>query len=250
MTTSEMTPADIAACTCGGHNSGMGWGGDWSAWIIIFVLFAAFNNGNGGLFGGGNNANNGYALATDFATLERKLDGVNAGLCDGFYAINTGLLNGFSGVQQTLCQGFAGVNTALVQQGFETRLGTQNLASQLANCCCDIREGISGVNYNLASQANMLSRGIENGFSTTNYNMATQNCQTLTAIDKVGDRIIDYLASEKAQSLRDENFALKLAASQAQQNNYLIHQLRPIPEPAYIVPNPNCCYSSCGSCGC
>ena len=33
--------SDIAAATGNnGNNSGMGWGGDWSAWIIIFLIFA------------------------------------------------------------------------------------------------------------------------------------------------------------------------------------------------------------------
>ena len=73
----------------------------------------------------------------------------------------------------------------------------------------------------------------------------------LQAIDKVGDRIIDYLANEKAQTLRDENQALRLAASQQAQNNYIVSQLRqPCPIPAYTVPNPNCCYNTgCSSCG-
>ena len=43
-----------------------------------------------------------------------------------------------------------------------------------------------------------------------------------------------------------------LAASQAAQNSYLIKQLRPCPEPAYIVPNPYCCYTTpqVNTCGC
>lgn len=64
------------------------------------------------------------------------------------------------------------------------------------------------------------------------------HCATLQALDKVGDRIIDYLAADKAQALRDENFTLKLAASQQAQSNYLVNQLRPCPVPAYITCNP------------
>ena len=44
-----------------------------------------------------------------------------------------------------------------------------------------------------------------------------------------------------------ENTNLKFAASQAAQNTYLINQLRePCPVPAYVVPNPNCCYNTFG----
>jgi hypothetical protein len=96
------------------------------------------------------------------------------------------------------------------------------------------------------------------------FDAQAYNCNTLQAIDKVGDRIIDYLANEKAQALRDENFALRLAASQAKQNEYLVERLNPNPwpPPAYVVQPPqqvtfptNCCgtvnYASngCGGCG-
>ena len=262
----------IPTMDVGGNNNGsngMGWGGDWSAWIIIFLIFAlgGFGNNRGGFggFGGGNSGvGENYVLATDFATIERKLDSVNAGICDSTFALNNTINTGFFGVQNALCQGFSGINSAITTQGYETRGAITDVGYAIKDCCCTTQRAIDGVNYNLATQANMLSRGIENGFSTTNYNMATQNCQTLSAIDKVGDRIIDYLANEKAQTLRDENFALKLAASQAQQNNYLISQLgEKCPQPAYVVQPPqnvtfptNCCgtvtYASnvCGGCGC
>ena len=67
------------------------------------------------------------------------------------------------------------------------------------------------------------------------FDMAQYNCATLQAIDKVGDRIIDYLNADKAQALRDENQALRLQASQSCQNQYLINALRPTPVPAFSV---------------
>ena len=42
-------------------------------------------------------------------------------------------------------------------------------------------------------------------------------------------------------NLRSQIQALNLAASQANQNTYLVNQLRPCPQPAYIVANPFCC---------
>lgn len=87
------------------------------------------------------------------------------------------------------------------------------------------------------------------------FDAAQNNCATLQAIDKVGDRIIDYMAAQNAQNLRDENQALRLAASQQAQNNYLVNQLKPCPIPAYSVPNPFCCNGygyngNCGGCAC
>lgn len=266
ITSSEMTPADIAAVTNGGNSNGNGWGGAWGEWIIVFLIFAIFGFGGrgNGLFGNGSNGgvSDGYVLASDFSNIERKLDSVNNGLCDGFYAQNTNMLTGFDRIANNTNQGFAGLNSTLITNGYETRNAVQGVGTQLASCCCDIREAISGVNYNMATQANALQnqiascccdtqRQIERGFCDTNYNMATQSNMQLQAIDKVGDRIIDYLANEKAQTLRDENQALRLAASQQAQNNYIVSQLRqPCPIPAYTVPNPNCCYNTgCSSCG-
>ncbi len=277
MTMSEMGPADIAAVTTGNGNNGncnSGWGGAWSEWILVFLIFAVFGWGGFGGNGFGNRGNSGsdsgamsgYILTSDFATIERKLDSIANGICDGFYAMNTGMLNGFAGVQNTVTQGFAGVNTALVQQGYETRLASQNLSAQLANCCCDIREGIQanttqGVMNTNAIQQQISQCCCENEkIAMQNRFDASQNtCATLQAIDKVGDRIIDYLVADKTQALRDENQALRLAASQSAQNNYLINQLRPCPTPAYITCNPWAasygyganCNSGCGcnSCG-
>lgn len=64
------------------------------------------------------------------------------------------------------------------------------------------------------------------------------NCNTLQAIDRLGDRIIDYMTTEKTQALRDENQALRLAASQEKQTQAIINEVRPCPVPAFITCNP------------
>ena len=246
--------------TNGGYGNSNGFfGNDW-AWIVILLLFGYGGRGFGGYggFGGGSGVGENYVLATDFATIERKLDGVNNGLCDGFYAQNTNMLNGFAGVQQTLCQGFSGINSSIA-----------NLGYQQAQCCCDIKGGIKDVAYGNERNAWTLSKqisdcccDIEKANMQNRFDAQAYNCNTLQAIDKVGDRIIDYLATEKTQALRDENFALRLAASQAKQNELLIDRLNPnpCPTPAYVVQPPqqvtfptNCCgtvsYAN-GACGC
>ena len=145
---SGLSASDVALLSGnnGRNNDGFGSDGNW-AWVLIFLIFALGGFGRNGYgFGGGTGSvSDNYVLASDFATLqrqidsstatlERKADATQQGLCDGFYAMNTGMLNGFSGVQQAMCQGFSGINQAIATNGYETRLGTQNLASQLANC--------------------------------------------------------------------------------------------------------------------
>lgn len=234
-----------------GGNGAFGWGD--SAWWIIILLIFGWNGGRGNGWGGnGSGVADNYTLATDFATIERKLDGVNNGLCDGFYAVNTAfgnlnntLATNFAGVQNTLTQGFAGVNSGLVTQGYENRIATNAIGTQLASCCCDIKEGIQANTTQGVLNTNALQQQIQNCCCEnekmqlqTRYETAQNQCSTLQAIDKVGDRIIDYLANKEAQNLRDENTALRLAASQQAQNNYLVNALRPCPVPAYITCNP------------
>ena len=91
------------------------------------------------------------------------------------------------------------------------------------------------------------------------YDAQTYNCNTLQAIDKLGDRIIDRLTQDKVETVTAENQTIRLKASQEAQNAYLISQLGPkCPEPAYVVNGPtpvnfptNCCntFSGFNSCG-
>lgn len=238
----------------GNANNGFGgnWGGEWF-WIII--LFALWSNGGFGGFGNGRGGvADQYVLNSDFATIQRQLSDGFGGVEKGLDTIRNGLCDGF----YTEAQLVNGVNMNIAQNGYESRLATQTLGSQMQNCCCDIREGIAGVNYNNAINTNAITkqisdcccsteRQIERGFCDSNFAAQAQHTQTMTAIDHVGDRIIDYLANEKAQALRDENAALRLAASQSAQNAYLINQLRPCPSPAYVVPNPYGCGCNCGT---
>ncbi|MDE6679349.1 MAG: hypothetical protein K2K02_09955, partial [Ruminococcus sp.] len=105
LTTSEMTPADIAAVT--NNNCNDGFGGNWSSWIILFLIFGMFGWGGMGGFGGfgGNNAGFQGALTRgelcqdmNFGQLENGVRGIQQGLCDGFYSQNSAIMNGFHGV--------------------------------------------------------------------------------------------------------------------------------------------------------
>lgn len=259
-----LSASDVALLSgnTGRNNDGFSDGaGAW--WIVIFLIFAFMGWGRNGYgFGGGtgSGAADNYVLASDFATLqrqidsstatlERKADATQQGLCDGFYAMNTGMLNGFSGVQQTMCQGFSGVNQAITTNGYETRLGTQNLASQLASCCCDIKEGIQGVNFNMAQNTCVL----QNTMNMNTRDIIESNNANYRALhdEIVANRIEDKNAQIQAQ--QNEINALRLAASQERQNNYLIDQLKPCPIPAYITCNPyqSYNYTGCNSgCNC
>ena len=227
--------SDIAAATDNRNNDGMFGNGAW--WIIILFLFCF----NGGGWGWGNRGwangaatasgiTDGYILTSDFANIERKIDSVNNGLCDGFYAMNTGMLNGFNAVEQAICN--STINNMQNTNAITAQL--TGLGTQINQCCCDQR-------YESATQ-----------FANLNYNIADQGCQTRRAInDSTRDimanqdantrSILDFLTQDKIASLTAENQSLKFAASQAAQSAYLVNAINPCPIPAYQVPNPYGC---------
>lgn len=241
----------------GGYGNNGAWGEDGAWWIIIFVLFFAFG-GWGGNGRGGNGSNSSYytdsALQRGFDTqsIIGKLDGINNGLCDGFYAVNNGMLTGFNGVNTNILQTGYGIQQAI---NADTVAGMQNsnaLQAQLAQCCCDTREAIQGVNYNMATNTCALQNTMNNN---TRDIIDSQNAGTRA--------ILDYLCQDKIATLQAENNDLRRAASQDRQNALLttamsaqaqqiINAVNPAPIPAYQVPNPNV-YYGCGcntGCGC
>lgn len=234
-----LSAADVAAVTRNNDNGGM-FGNDW-AWIVILLLFGWGGRGYGGGFGGGYGGGVGenYVLATDFATIERKLDSVNSGICDSTFALNN-----------TINGNFRTLDNAICNLGYQALQNTNAIQSQLADCCCGIKGEIKDVAYGNEKNSWTISKQIsdcccdlEKMNMQNRFDAQAYNCNTLQAIDKLGDRIIDYMSAEKTQALRDENFALRLSASQSAQNAYLINQLKePCAVPAYVVPNPNCCY--------
>lgn len=237
----------------GQGNANNGWGNAWGGdWIWVILLLALFNGGwgYGGGYGGGNmNYELGKVATSNDVAVGFAQNATLSSLND--------LKLGQAGIQQTLCQGFGGVNTAITQNGYETRLAVNDLGYRMQQCCCDLGSQIQNVNYNIATQGCAIQNSINNS--------------TRDIIDAQRDgtnAILNFLTQEKISSLQAENQSLKFAASQTAQNAFiaanqeaqtaeLIRRLgRDCPVPAYVVPNPNCCYtpnfsaySGCG-CGC
>ena len=230
-----MSPADLAAVT--GRNNGDGmFGGNGAWWIIILFLFVFCGWGGGW----GNNAGrgqgtamDGYVLTSDFANIERKIDGVNNGLCDGFYA-QAQMVNG---VQMQMANGFGQAELSRSNQQAALMQQLNNMAMQAADCCCKTQTAIQGVNYNLATQACDTRNTIQNG---TRDIIENQNANARAVLDALTAKRIEA-KDEKIAAQNQQLFAAQLAASQAAQNQYLVQTLRPGPIPAYTVPNPYCC---------
>ena len=142
----------------------------------------------------------------------------------GFAGLNTAIQNGNASIQQTLCQGFNGVNTAILQSANATERGFATLGYNLANCCCEIKGAIADVKY-----AN-----------------ESQTCDIINAINAGNQRLVDIYTSDKIDTLNRKLATAEAQLSNQAQSAYIINQLKPCPTPAYVVPNPNCCYTTCG----
>ena len=282
---SNLSPADVAVLSGNtGNNGNNGFGnGNECWWILLFLIFGwgrgfCGNYGNGGndFMGYGYNAccapatQQGLANAFNFNNLDSSVRGIQNGICDGFYAMNTSILN----LGQSLLQCCCDVKTGIMQNGYETRdainmnannintnlnngfnslnTGISNLGYKLQDCCCQTQRAIDGVNYNMATQACDTRNTIQ---SATRDILESNNNNTRA--------ILDFLTNDKISTLQAENQSLKFQASQTAQNAFitanqsaqtaeLIRRLgADCPTPAYIVPNPNCCYNyQVTGCGC
>ena len=221
--------------TNGGYGNGgmFGNGNDW-AWIVILLLFGWGGRGFGG-FGGFGGGSCGTPCATqadvrsavDQQTLISKLDQQTYGLADSTYALNNAITNGFFGVQSSLCQGFNGISR------------------EIADCCCSTKSAIADVKYTIANEGCETRHAL---FNNTRDIIDNANANSRA--------ILDFLTQDKIATLTAENQSLKFAASQSAQNAFitanqeaqtaeLIRRLgRDCPVPAYVVPNPNCCYNA------
>lgn len=224
--------SDIAAAT--GNNTGFG--GDFGAWwiIIIIILFGGWNrNGFGGNDGSTNTIPYFQSLDTDFATLERKIDGVYSGICDSTFALNNTITNGFASAQNTMTQGFAGLNTGMIQQGYENRIAVNGVGTQLAQCCCDLKGMVKDNRYENLQNINTLNSNMNMGFTNIQQAMCINTRDVIDNQNKNAREIIDLLQANKLEAKNDriaelnsQVNALQLAASQSAQNEYLLNSLR------------------------
>mgnify|MGYP004689436725 CR=1 FL=1 len=239
--TSELSASDVALLS--GRNSNQNgdgfFGGNGAYWIIILflIVFCGWGNNSWGGFGhrngGQGSAVDGYVLTSDFANIERKIDNVNSGLCDGFYA-QAQLTNG---VQMQMANSFAQAELSRANQQTALMQQLNAMQAQAADCCFKTQTAIQGVNYNLATQACDTRNTIQNG---TRDIIDAMN----SGFRSLDQRITAQEIANKDTKIAEQNqqiFGLQLAASQAAQNQYLVNTIRPCPVPAYTVSNPFCC---------
>ena len=231
----------------GNGNNGDGmWNGMGGLWGLI-ILLAVLGYGNGGgLFGGNGNQGNAIQRGFDQNAVMSGIGDIQTSLCNGFASVNQGVSNGFA-------QAEIAANSrqmAEMNQYFQMQNAFQN-------CCCENR---------LAS-ANLLNTVNQDGAATR----AAGAANTQAILDKLCQLELDGVKQNYEGQLRtlqtqlaaaqNDITGLRLAASQGAQTAQILanneaqtaaleQYLAPVPRPAYVVQNPNCCsnfgYGGCG----
>lgn len=196
--------------------------------------------------------NLGTAIQTSFgqAALQncQGFNGINNAIMSGFNTNLVGMNTGFNGVQSSLCNGFNAIQSAIADSNYRAQ-----------NCCCETREAITQTNFNNQAGFNAMATAIatnacdiERGQDDIRYLMAQNQSATLVGIDRLGDRIIDYMNQSKMDELRTELQNARFQISQANQTEQLLGALQPISRPAYITASPyqSLNYNAVNGCGC
>jgi hypothetical protein len=248
------------------------WGGSgcWFIWVII--MFWLWGGRGNGLFGNNNADGIPNQLNNDFGreVLLQAINGNGTALSQLATTLNCDV-NALQGAISNVQQSIQSVSNQLGLTGQQVinsiQQGNASIASQLTNCCCDVKDAITKTNYEnqlsnvnqtntLQNAINFVNSSVERGFSSTAYATQQQTCDLKNAIAQqttlINDKFCQLEMREmqnKIDTLRQENTNLVLAASQAAQTARIVNQVRPAPSPAYVVANPycNCGYNSCNS---
>ena len=218
--------ADAMALSKGNGDMG-GFGGTWT-WV--FFLFFLLAWGGGGLFGGGGNNSTREGELT-------RAEMYNAlGQQDSFVN-QSNIMRELSAFERDAANNWGAMK-------YDNLIGVNNIMSQMAanaaaqaQCCCETNRNIDAVRY-------------ENAKNTCDITHNAQlNTRDILESQNAGfQRILDFLTTDKIDSLRSELQSAQLQLGNMSQTTNLINSLRPYPTPAYITASP---YTSAyGGCGC
>lgn len=229
-------------------NGGMFGNGNNDWWILLLFLFGGYGGYGFGGFGGfgGGAGLQGVATRADinagfqFQDIQNGIRGLERGLCDGFYNVNNSLQNGFNGVQQSI----------------------NGVQHQISDCCCATQRAIDGVNYNMATNFCNLGNTIQGSIRDVidNQNANYRGLMDFMVQEKLSakDAQIAALQNKVALSEQSALFDAKIDAAVAE----LIRRTgNDCPVPSFLVQPPtpvnfpvNGCGTvqfggNCGGCG-
>jgi len=217
------------------------------AWFILILLALFGWGGNGFGFGG-----NGGAVGQD---VQRGFD--QAALTNGINGLSTAMCNGFANVNQSIANGFAQAEISANARQMADMNQNFSIQSALQQCCCENRAATADLKYTMATEAANTRANCD----ANNQKILDKLCQL--ELDGVRQNYEGQLRTMQSQlaAANAENQSLRFAASQGAQTAQILanneaqttaleQYLAPVPRPAYMVQNPNCCAQNFGYGGC
>lgn len=228
----------------GGFGGGDSFGNNGAWWIIILFLFAMMG-------GWGNNRGNDNGGVT-YVPYGMPFGGGQNYVQQGFD--QAAIMSGLSGIQTSLAN--AEVSRCNIQANNIAALNT--IAMSLQNCCCENRAATADLKYTIATENCADRAAVTEALQavTMQNNINTQKILDTMCQDKIDAK------NERIAELQNQLTMAQLAASQNAQTAAILanndaqtaaleQYLAPVPRPAYVVQNPNCCsatYNTCGGC--
>jgi hypothetical protein len=207
-----------------GNNGGFFGNNGFESIIALIIVAALFGNNNGnGIFGGGNN--NSAEREMLMSAIQRNGTDISQ-LAQTIGCSTSRVQDAITQVSTQICQ-LAGQNAMSFQQVINSlQAGNAALASQLCNCCCDIKSAIAQTNV-----------GLERGFSSVAYETQRQTCDIEKAIAASTAQILEGQRAaemrdlqDKLDALREKNAQQAVMLNNAQQTAQFQAMLSPIAE--------------------
>ena len=204
------------------NNNGFGGEGGWFMWVI-FLFFLMGWGGNGFGFGFGNQNGNLPNLINNDAGRELLMSAIQGnGNAIGQLATTLNCdINQVNSALQALATQLQGVGNQVGMSGMQVinaiQSGNTQLASQLAQCCCDNKMAICQQTNTLQSAINGVGNAMERGFSDNAFRMNTLACDLKTSANDNTRAIIGKL-DQIEDSRKDREIAsltAQLTASQS-----------------------------------
>lgn len=217
-------PAYVAGLVNNSNGGGFFGNNAWEGIIALIVVAAIFGNGNGGIFGNGNNSN---SAEREMLMSAIQRNGTDLSQLAQSIGCSTGRIQDAIGEVSTQLYNFAGQTGLSFQQVINSiQSGNAALTSQFLQCCCDLKGAIKDV-----------AIGQERGFASVAYETQRQTCDIEKAIAGSTSAITARLDAmeknnllDKLDALREKNAQQAVILNNAQQTAQFAAMIAPITE--------------------
>lgn len=216
-------PAYVAGLVNNSNGGGFFGNNAWEGIIALIVVAAIFGNGNGGIFGNGNNSN---SAEREMLMSAIQRNGTDLSQLAQSIGCSTGRIQDAIGQVSTQICNLAGQQGLSFQSVINSiQAGNASIASQLCDCCCSIKGAVADSKYATERGFCDLTAATTRGFSDVGYALRDQTCNLEKSIaDSTAQILAGQAAIEKRElqreiaTLQDEKQTYKLGNMMTQAN--------------------------------